>query len=235
MTARSIHLPSLNYVRRLLDDLDKAMQAITDENVTTLHRRVRSSDETWQPDAAETVTTAGDGYPGGTLGGGSTSACNCDVDALDRGETVCPHGSSTERAALGQPMADPVLTGAGEFFAELAEFRGLGVKLERRLTALLTVADDRRGRQTTVDTCRVCSRTITGAERDKPRQGACQACYAAFRRWGKTADDPSSWESFIRQTSRKRCDLCGGEGFIVDRYDYEQRPCPSCSAQDVAS
>jgi hypothetical protein len=234
MTARSIHLPSLGHARRLLNELDQSVEMLTDETITTLHRRARSSDQTWQPDAAETVTSAGDGYPGGTLGGGSSSACNCDVDALDRGELVCPHGSSTERAALGHTMSDPVLVGIGEFFAELTEAHAVLVRLSRRAKALMTVAEERRGRESSIDTCRACGRMVTGAEQDRLRQGACPACYQSYRRWAEGQDDPS-WVRFISQTRPQQCDLCDDEGFIVDRYDAEQRPCPRCSSKAAAS
>ena len=245
MTARSIHLPSLGHARRLLNELDQSVEVLTDETITTLHRRARNPDpvygtidrqtgEVRHGDVPSTVTTAGDGYPGGTLGGGSTSACNCDVDALDNGELVCPHGSSTERAALGHTMSDPVLVGIGEFFAELTEAHAVLVRLSRRAKALMTVAEERRGRESSVDTCRVCGRTMTGAEQDRPRQGACPACYRAYRRWAEGQSDDPSWVRFIAQTRPQKCDLCDGQGFVLAHYDSEPQPCPACSRAEAS-
>ena len=71
-------------------------------------------------------TSRDDSLRAAALSGGSTAACNCDIEALEQGAD-CPHGSPVERAALSTPLADPTGMAVRHMVAQVRAMADAGI------------------------------------------------------------------------------------------------------------
>ncbi len=156
----------------------------------------------------------------------------------------------TEQAAIhnldnDQPQADPVGDQIRLLFATLAEAAGVLNPATRWLRYLDNYGDQAIVRETSLaGDCKACTRPVAGGHRDPIRNGYCEACNSAYRRWTHKhpiAGDPGAhrlaFETERRATTATRptpldtacrhacCDR-------THEHDHWHQPdtCPDCHA-----
>lgn len=74
----------------------------------------------------------------------------------------------------------------------------------RRIVWLLDHRGDRRADgEAGSGACQACDRWVSGSAVDRLRAGLCGACYAAWRRWARTAPDPADRLAFVAWRRRQ--------------------------------
>lgn len=171
--------------RRAIDqrqDILDLLKTLTPELIAELDRRAR-------------FITRPDGYP---AGGGA-----------GRGSDV---SRPTERAAVaileGDSHADPVGDQIRLVLATLAEAAGVLKPMDRWLRHLDAYQDQANTRDSSLaGDCKACERPIAGGEKDPIRNGYCDACRNAYRRWtinNPVADDPAQHRRTFEEWRRTR-------------------------------
>ena len=116
-----------------------------------------------------------DGYPAQSMGGGGSSG---------------GVSSSTETAALGKAVVDPTGHAIDSIIKIVADIDQQTQIAKGQLLEILKTETEMRGRVSTVAECATCPTALLG-HKHGDRQGYCQACYQAWKRYSAATADPS--------------------------------------------
>lgn len=111
----------------------------------------------------------------------------------------CPVPKSSGRP----PPVDP-LRGLGvRLFDDLARLAALATAIDHRRDVILKAGEDERGRQSSVQRCEACERTVPGTPADRLRSGFCDACR---KRWARTDQGSGRMDrhTFVRMVREER-------------------------------
>ena len=127
-----------------------------------------------------------------------------DSDDPDQADTLTP-----------TPAPDWVLANLGAAFRWAKEGKALAKRAERTFAVVAGRADSRVGRQqTSGGICGACKRSVSGGVDDRLRNGYCDACRKAWKRW------------------RERWTDAGNPDMAADRLAFEQKRMAELSAPD---
>lgn len=160
-------IPSLRRFRRVAEDLVAAAAEVPDW------------EDVWH---VARIETAPDGVRSSTEPG-------------SRGAHADPVGEAV--VARDQAPPDVVTAWCEEWWASMVEALGLLRRAGRLAWLVRHRADARALDGAGVGHCRACERWVPGSAVDRLRAGLCEACYAAWRRWGATATDPGDLGAFL--------------------------------------
>jgi hypothetical protein len=147
-----------------------------------------------------TEHAARDGYPSSSFGGGGGTR-----DISD------PTGTATIMA-MTRPVHDPILTRSLEVLRLLGDIQRRARVLDNLRVSVMTVAEQQRGRVSSVRECDACGATVTGVGADRLRDGFGPACYRSWRRSWEGNPDPSRIVFIQRRREELKLGLIGGCG-----------------------